>query len=65
MKIKLIIINWIFALVPLTYVGDRPEIAALAVGYLGFASWLLNKNAKAVEKEIKRFENWITKLSTR
>lgn len=62
MKTKLIIINWLFAWVPLCYVGDDPVVAFSIVGWFGFASHLLNKNKKEVEKEIEKFEQLIDKL---
>lgn len=65
MKTKLIIISWLFAWMPLCYNGDSPLIAAIVVGYFGFASWLLTKHKKAVDKELRRFNNWIDKLITR
>ena len=65
MKAKLIIINWLFAWIPLCYSGDSPLVAIIIVGYFGFASLLLNKNKKAVEKELTRFNTWIDKLITR
>lgn len=65
MKTKLIIINWSFAWLPLCYNGDSSIIAAIVVGYFGFASWLLTKHKKAVDKELRRFENWIDNLITR
>jgi len=64
MKAKLIIINWLFAWMPLCYAGDNPFVAIIIVGYFGFASLLLNKNKKAVEKELTCFNNWIDKLIT-
>lgn len=65
MKTKLIIINWLFAWIPLCCNGDSPVIAAIVVGYFGFASWLLTKHKKTVDKELRRFGNWIDKLITR
>lgn len=62
MKTKLIIINWLFAWVPLCYVGNDPVIAFCIVGWFGFASHLLNKNQKEVEKEMEKFEKKIDKL---
>lgn len=65
MRTKLIIINWLFTWMPLCYNGESQIIAAIVVGYFGFASLLLTKHKKAIDKELRRFENWIDKLITR
>lgn len=56
MKIYLIILNWLFGWVLLTYNGDDPVIAFIMVGWFGFATWLLNRNRKEVDKALKKFE---------
>lgn len=61
MKTKLIIANWLFAWVPLCYVGDDPFVAMCIVGWFGFSSYLLNRNKEATTREIIKFEEWIDK----
>lgn len=59
MKTKLILINWLFAWVPLCYAGDDPVIAIYVVGWFGCSSWLLYKYKKEVGREVVKLEKWI------
>lgn len=62
MKAKAIIINWLFAWVPLCYAGDDPIIAMCVVGWFGFSSWILNRYKKETMREVIKFENWIDRV---
>lgn len=64
MQTKLIIINWLFSWIPLSYKGESLLIAAIVICYFAFASLLLTTHKKAVDKEMKRFNNWIDRIIT-
>lgn len=65
MKAKLIIANWLFAWVPLSYAGNDVIIAAIVAGWFGLACYLLNKHKKATFQEVEKFNKWIDKQTNK
>lgn len=59
MKAKLIIANWLFSLLLLTYNGDNLILTLAVATYFCIACALINQNHTEVEKEVNRMEKRI------
>lgn len=64
MKTKLIIANWLFSLLLLTYNGDSLILTLITAAYFCFSCVLLNRNDEAVEKEVERINRKIMMLAS-
>ena len=62
MKVCLIIVNWLFSFVLLTYNGDSLILAFFVVAYFSVACMLLNKYNRQVYKLLDRMNSRIDNL---
>lgn len=64
MKAHLIIVNWLFSLLLLTYAGENVIVTAIILLWFFLACVLLNTNRKAVYRKLLKMNRYIdSKLS--
>ncbi|GEM_PF-3752466 len=56
MKYRLLILNWLFALLLLTYNGDSLILTFVVFAYFALCTFTLIRNQRGVEAEIRRAE---------
>ena len=62
MKTRLLILNWAFSWIPLSYCGTDPLIALLVVGWFIYSSKLLINRKVEVDKAFKNLDKRIDKF---
>lgn len=62
MKTRLLILNWAFSWIPLSYCGTDPLIALLVVGWFIYSFKLLVNRKVEVDKAFKKLDRYIDEI---